>query len=209
MKNPYQYLDRRLEAVEPRIIRSFNKNRLVLGTGTFTNSEISKKIASLYETLGKGNYSLLLDVCREAYENAGGKSEVSEQIISEVFETYLPLTEYVYKNEVERKRMRFTEAVISRKEKGFNTAEMTNIYKRNASLWISQLRQYGIEVVDAARKRAFMEDETEFVEWVAEDDAKTCSVCEDLDGEIFELSKVPDKPHRNCRCYLISADAEE
>lgn len=43
----------------------------------------------------------------------------------------------------------------------------------------------------------------EKVQWVAEDDDKTCGVCNALDGEVFPIIEAPPKAHHNCRCYYI------
>jgi hypothetical protein len=45
-----------------------------------------------------------------------------------------------------------------------------------------------------------IDDEEEWVKWVAEKDEKTCSVCHGRDGKIYEINSVPCDPHPNCRC---------
>lgn len=43
----------------------------------------------------------------------------------------------------------------------------------------------------------------EKVEWITGGDEHTCDECMDLDGQVFDIDKVPDCPlHINCRCTL-------
>ena len=57
-------------------------------------------------------------------------------------------------------------------------------------------------VSDAATRRAYKDVGVQYVRWVAEKDDKTCDECMALDGLVFLLRDVPDKPHYNCRCTL-------
>ena len=81
--------------------------------------------------------------------------------------------------------------------------------QRTANLWWTQTAQYGIDVVDEATLRAYMDMGVDRVRWVATLDKKTCKVCRDRDNKIYEILKVPKKTHYNCRCYLEPVRAEE
>ena len=41
------------------------------------------------------------------------------------------------------------------------------------------------------------------VEWMAVGDERMCPVCQELDGKIYPIDKVPNIPaHPHCRCYV-------
>jgi SPP1 gp7 family putative phage head morphogenesis protein len=42
----------------------------------------------------------------------------------------------------------------------------------------------------------------EEVEWVAEDDSRTCKICRERNGKVYKIDEIPPKPHYNCRCTL-------
>ena len=81
--------------------------------------------------------------------------------------------------------------------------------RRAANLWWTQTQQYGITVVDEATLKAFKDMGVKKVKWIAELDRRTCKICRDRNGAIYELSKVPQKTHYNCRCYLEPVEIEE
>jgi SPP1 gp7 family putative phage head morphogenesis protein len=76
-------------------------------------------------------------------------------------------------------------------------------YKTAENLLIRQIKQYAIDLEDAIAMVVYEDTGVKKLQWVAEDDYKTCGDCKELDGEIFDLDKAPDKLHHNCRCYLI------
>ena len=46
------------------------------------------------------------------------------------------------------------------------------------------------------------ENEKEKIVWETEKDLRVCEVCRNRDGKVYELKRVPKKPHYNCRCWL-------
>jgi SPP1 gp7 family putative phage head morphogenesis protein len=49
-----------------------------------------------------------------------------------------------------------------------------------------------------------MADVIEGVQWVATLDTSTCKICGPLDGQVFEIKKLPPQPaHFNCRCTTV------
>lgn len=42
------------------------------------------------------------------------------------------------------------------------------------------------------------------VEWLTAHDERTCSVCGPLDGQVFDINKVPEMPHPACRCTRVA-----
>ena len=68
---------------------------------------------------------------------------------------------------------------------------------------LGKIKQYAIEIEDAVTKVALKDAGVKKVKWIAEQDHKTCGVCNELDGQIFKLKDAPPKQHYHCRCYLI------
>ena len=139
------------------------------------------------------------EVADEAIELGfdGDLGDIDENWIQEFFEAYSPVTKYVFINELERKFSRLFEALISDLE------ERLESYQNTEKLIVRQVKQNSIEFEDDLTKKTYEDLGVKKVRWVAEHDDKTCGVCDELDGEVFNLEDVPPKPHQNCRCYLI------
>ena len=127
----------------------------------------------------------------------GEIGDLDEDFIEEFFEEYNPVTKYVFKNEISRKKSRLFESVVA------STTGIHQSYKTAENLLTRQVKQYAVELEDSVQKKVYRDLGVEKVMWVAENDYKTCSVCNELDGEIFNLKDAPPKQHYNCRCVLV------
>jgi SPP1 gp7 family putative phage head morphogenesis protein len=107
----------------------------------------------------------------------------------------------VFNNEIKRKESRLFEALVATRDSS-NLSEM-QAYKTAENLIVRQVKQYAIDLEDSIAKQVFKDTKVQKVMWVAEQDHKTCSVCNDLDGQIFDLRDAPAKQHLNCRCYYV------
>ena len=141
-------------------------------------------------------------VSKEAYDEAvalgfdGDIKTLDEGWIEDFFEEYNPVTKYVFKNELGRKEERLFEALIAMmQDKGIS-------YNAAERLLIRQVKQSGIDLEDAIVEAEYEAAGVEKVVWLAELDNRTCGTCVDMDGEIFDIDKVPPKPHINCRCTI-------
>ena len=67
-----------------------------------------------------------------------------------------------------------------------------------------QLAQYADEVVIAATVAAYADADVDYVEWVAMDDDRVCQECDERDGKIYPIDKIPSR-HWRCRCILLPA----
>ena len=141
---------------------------------------------------------LYTDIYNEAIDMGfeGKVTELDEEWIENFFEEYNPVTKYRFKNELERKEARLFESLIA------NTKDRLRSYKTAEKLLNRQIEQYAIEFEDAVAMQVFRDVGVEKVEWVAEDDHRTCEVCNELDGQIFNIEDAPDKQHYRCRCWL-------
>ena len=143
-----------------------------------------------------------LEIARLAYEQAlleaGGKKKkapIDRDWILDWLEETDPVTMYKFVPEWERKKARLIEALPVAQKPAQEIDKALKAVTRQIG-WAS------VDIVDAAVLMAFRDAGVEEVMWNSEHDERVCEDCEDLDGQIFPIELVPDKPHPNCRCWL-------
>jgi SPP1 gp7 family putative phage head morphogenesis protein len=126
----------------------------------------------------------------------------SEKWVKNYLGLYNRTTGYLYESEADRKRMRYTEEILTAKEYGDRKAynDSTN---KSANLWYNQSEQYLIGVVDEATIETYKANGVTEVMWLTEQDDRVCKSCKELHGKVYKIGSVPSKPHIRCRCYLI------
>jgi SPP1 gp7 family putative phage head morphogenesis protein len=174
----------------------------------------------LFERLAAENEKTYCKAADDAYSKAKKKAEsagytpgenpqgVGGGWLESVLLGYYLVTGYLYEKEVERKRLRLNEQILTAREYGDRDLYRESL-RKTAALWWRQTNQYGILVVDKATIRAYKDLGVEKVKWVAELDSRTCKVCRERNGVIYRLTEVPEKTHYNCRCYLEPVEIEE
>lgn len=163
---------------------------------------VIKASDALYERLAKANEEAFLKLARARYKDITGEeagNEVSIEWLLLFLATYNPVTEFVYENEVERKRDRFVEAMVASPNK-------LAAIKRATSLWLRQTEQYLVLVEDAAVLKGYIRNGVKRVRWYTRVDERRCPECKSMHGKVYSIKKVPPKPHRNCRCYLVPVE---
>lgn len=146
--------------------------------------------------------SLLSEDERKKAEKETGDKHWQESFIDYVLTTYNWVTGYLYKKEAERKRLRLSEEMLTARE-FHDRKRYASSLSKTANLWFTQSGQYAIDLEDQTCLRVWKKAGVKKVQWLAEDDHKTCSVCKKLDGQVFDIDKVPHKAHYNCRCVVI------
>lgn len=178
---------------------------------------VRRDTISLYRRLKAFNVLNYLEIARAGRRYANSflpedkklKDKDMSTLVASVLASYNFVTGYLYESESDRKRARQAEEMMTAKESNsrqkFNTA-----MDRCAALWYMQSSQYAIDIEDEAVVDAWLEAGIEKVEWVAEDDSRTCKVCRERNGKIYRLSELPPKPHYNCRCTykIVREDAK-
>ena len=112
---------------------------------------------------------------------------------------YDPTSKYIYQNEVDRKRARFVEGVLS---SDFPMEEV----KASQRLWIAMNKVFADEVTFQTMIKAYKDSGVKRVRWVTSPDERRCATCGAMHGKVFHIDKVPSKPHRNCRCWVEVVD---
>lgn len=130
------------------------------------------------------------------------KIDLYEDFLEYILSSYNNVTCYLYKKEANRKRLRLYEEVMTAKQ-FLNRDKLNESLRKSANLWFTQSSQYGIEVTDKAVLETFKRAGIKQVKWVTEKDERVCSECKKINGQTFDIDKVPSKVHYNCRCYVV------
>jgi SPP1 gp7 family putative phage head morphogenesis protein len=205
-RKPYRIANAAAERITKQISKQFRHNRLALFDEmniVQTRKHVKRLYKNVYSTVKKEFAEIINPIYQETYNEAleagfeGDPRDLDESWIEEFFEEYNPVTKYVFNNEIGRKESRLFEALVASKE------DKLQSYKASERLLANQIKQYTIELEDAVLLMAYEDAGVRKVRWIAEDDSKTCSDCNELDDQVFDLDDVPPKQHLNCRCYLI------
>ncbi len=155
----------------------------------------------LYSKLDTSNQTAFLKLARARYKDITGE-ENDEAItlpwLLAILLAYNPVTEYIYENEVTRKRDRYAESMIA-------SGNKLAVINRSMSLWMRQTEQFMVFIEDAAVLDGYKKNGVKQVRWVTQKDERTCPTCGPMNGKIYNINKVPPKPHHNCRCYVVPA----
>lgn len=198
--------DEAVAKITKKLNREFRHNRLALFdemSVVGVRKRINKLYKKNYEIIAKEFFNILNPLYEEIYNEAlalgfdGDLRDLDEGWIEEFFEEYNPVTKQVFKNEIERKKSYLFESVVA------DIVSRHQSYLKAEKYLARQVKQGGIDVEDAVAIQVYKDLGVTKVKWVAEHDYKTCGVCSELDGEIFNLDEAPDKQHHNCRCYLV------
>ena len=189
-----------------KLSREFRHNRLALFdemNAAGVKKHIQKLYKKSYEIIKREFVAILGPLYNEIYEYAvslgfeGKPEELNEIWIEAYFKEYNPTTKQVFANEIDRKKSYLFESLVADPETEFES------YAKAERLLDNQVKQCGIDLEDAVARTVYKDLGVKKVQWVAEDDYKTCDVCNELDNQVFDIDDAPPKQHRNCRCYLI------
>lgn len=191
----YEYTDKIIRYMNKRFIRIFGNAK---GMTSFDALNVIQYSHAMYEELLQITLDALLLLAKQVYKDNSKLSatDIATAWLLGLLSAYDPVTKYVFTNEVERKCSRFAESVIASntKAKEIETA---------LRLWSAMTNQYAIEVTDAACKQAYVDDGVEKVIWVTVEDERRCTECMKREGKVYDIARVPPKPHIGCRCYLL------
>lgn len=168
-----------------------------------TKKHVHKLYKTIYKIVRQEFLKIINEIYQTIYDEAvdmgfdGDIRNLDEAWIDEFFDGYNPVTKYVFSNEIDRKESRLFEALVA------SELERLKSYIYAERLITTQIEQYAIDLEDSIAKVVYEDTNVKKVMWIAEDDHKTCGVCNELDGQIFDLKDAPPKQHYNCRCYLI------
>lgn len=191
--NFYAYTDKTLKYLRRYYITAFNNAKMqisadrmnVISISQRLYSDISRETERVFRLIAKRKY---LEICDEDF--------LVGMWLSGFLQSSNPLTGYVWYNDIDRKRQYFAESVLSGEP--INKAVKTAL-----RYWYGSQKQYADLVTDAAAIQAYSDMDVQYVRWRTADDEKVCYICNERDGKVYPVLKVPTKPHHNCRCYVV------
>ena len=183
-----------------------------------TIAYLNKQYAKLFRKVTSFDELNVIDVSHEIYDEALRVTEQeSTRLVKSVYDKYRatgtmsseaayalvlalmlaynPVTKYVYKNELDRKRARFVEGVIASDA----PREEVELAKR---LLVALNKQFLDDATFEAVVEAYKDDGVKEVRWITAEDDKRCKVCKSRHGKIYPINRIPSKPHLHCRCYV-------
>lgn len=136
---------------------------------------------------------------KTVYDSKREDGEISSEdalnLVLTLMLAYNPVTKYVYRNEIDRKRSRFAEGVIA----SDTPREEVALAVR---LLVATNKQFAEDATFEALVQAYKDDGVERVRWVTAEDDRRCQECKSRHGKIYSINSIPPKPHRYCRCYI-------
>lgn len=200
--NQYQLSDKASALLNRKAVRRFEASRRKCVIAGFDELNVIKTVKTIYRDLAADNKKAFTDLAIMAYEDAAGRELDDEEdelmglwLMSEVLDKPNPVTGYIYSNEVERKRDRATESINASTKK-------RQEFQKALRFWSRQTAEYCDIVTDEATLKAFKDTGVKKVRWITERDAKVCATCGPRDGKVYDIDKVPPKPHWGCRCIF-------
>lgn len=196
---PYLLADQAISLLNKRAIRRFAKAKGEAARKDFDELYVIQLMKRLYESLVKDNEEIFLELAQEQYRatEPHGEETPNKEWLSALLLAYDPVTLYVYKHEVDRKRDRTAEAINSTKAKATE-------FNRGLMYWTRMTAQYAISVADESSLKAYEDAGIKRVKWNTQEDTLVCQTCEERDGKIYPIDKVPPKAHWGDRCWLTA-----
>ena len=154
---------------------------------------LEKKAILWYNILGRFYYD----------EYDGDPKFWTDDIVTDYLEEADPVTKYVYKNEVERKRDRMVEAIIADRKSADKEI------RKSRRLWMLQTDRYAVAVSDVGQLSAYKSRGIKYVRWKTNIDGRECDICYGRNGKIYPINSLPAKPHYGCRCTVTAASKED
>lgn len=201
----FQYADAAIRDMNRRNLKSFARLKQL----KFDELNILNAVESVYDKAVRVAKKKYLLIARMAFIDAmiaAGKSEkeaekaadesITEDYIIEMLDEYDPVTLYQFEPEIERKKQRLAEALIASHKK---TEEISKAL-RYLTL---QLSQYADKAELEAALDGYREAGVKRVRWITQEDEKVCKTCFPRDGKVYDIDKVPPRPHYRCRCELL------
>lgn len=123
--------------------------------------------------------------------------ELAEMHLAGLLDEPNPVTHYTYATEVLRKRDRAKESILAVPTKAQKQLEIDKALR----IFMQQTRFYTDLTSDDATLTALKDNGVKKVRWHTQHDGKVCGDCDDRDGVVYDIDKVPVK-HCNCRCFV-------
>lgn len=194
-KSYYDITDEYLDELERRMRKAFMQGKSHMA---FDEMNVLKSTKRLYGQIEEMNREAFLKIAKKVYGETAGKqtNRINYRWLAVLLAAYNPITQFVYDNELIRKRDRYAEAYLSSK------AKTTETLKAFRYMW-NQTKEYADQITHEAVVSAYTDMGVEKVVWKATIDGRECETCRNRNGKVYPIGKVPGKPHRGCRCTIV------
>ena len=193
--NFYAYTDKALKYLRRYYIQRFNSAKSMIRADKLNVISISKQ---LYADISSETEKVFRRIAKHKYREICGEDFIIGMWLSGLLDNSDPLTGYVWRNDIDRKRAYFAESVLSGEP-------IDKAAKKALRYWYGSQKQYADLVTDAAAVEAYKKNGAVYLVWNTQLDEKVCSVCNSRSGKKYLLSNLPAKPHYGCRCYFTKA----
>ena len=190
----YEYADKIITYLNRQFIEKFGRLKTIFIFDELNVLQATKALYAELDALVREKLFLLANYVYEQYA-VGDNSAITVDWLNDILSDYNSVTKYVYEHEVERKCSRLAESLIASPTKN---VEIDTALR----YWSSMVTQYAIEVTDKVVIQAYKDNGVQRVKWISFNDKRRCKVCERRHGKIYDINKIPPKPHIGCRCYF-------
>lgn len=218
----YKYIDGKLDLIKKNIKAYFQNARLgLLKYDEVNKSQVDEEVDKIFDKVVNLNNNFIRGLVKDL--------EYSEKDypVEMLNDRYNPTTKYVFSNELERKRARYKESILSSlygiaenqgKIKDFKQSavisalsttafiKLQNDVSRNIS---QQIEECAVDDERFMYLNEGVKQGIEYVQWLTMEDDRVCTECRELDGQIFSIDSVPERCHHGCRCELKYLSQEE
>ena len=192
-KTPYEKTDKTIAYLNKQFAKLF---RQVTSFDELNVIEVSHEIYDKAIRVIEQETTRLVKSVYDSNRDSGSiTSESAYDLVLALMLAYNPVTKYIFRNEVERKRARFAEGVIS------SDTPMEEVKLANRLL-AGITKQFEDDATFEAVVTAFRDDNIKEVRWVTAVDDRRCTECKSRHGKIYPIDRIPPKPHIHCRCYV-------
>lgn len=193
MMNPYKKTDKTIAYLNKQYVRLFRQLASFDELNVIQVShEIYDEVLQIIEKEAARLVKVVYDSYREGAKIAG---EEASAFVLLLLLAYNPVTKYVFRNELDRKRSRFAEGVIA----SDTPHEEVELAKR---LLAKMNKQFLDDLTFDTMVKAHKDDGVDRVRWITAVDDRRCAECKSRHRKIYPIDKIPPKPHWHCRCYV-------
>ena len=189
---PYSKTDKTIAYLNKQYARMF---RRVTAFDELNVIEASREVYDEAYTLAEREATRLAEVIYKDHSKEERVFDAAGFVLALIL-AYNPVTKYVFKNEIERKRARFAEGLIASDTPHEEIA-------RAKRLLAATNAQFMDDVTFDTMVTAFRDNGTRYVRWVTSPDDRRCKVCARMHGKRYPIDRVPPKPHIHCRCWVV------
>jgi len=204
----YEFTDRIIKKLNRVYLREFTRLKLM----RFDELNVVKAVKDVYRKCVNAAKKRYLEIARHYYWIAFNEAKSGREIgnddwinndwLLDYLEESDPVTLYSFMPEVERKRQRLVEALAV-------TTKPREEIDKSLRFWAQQSQQYADNITDTAVLRGYSDAGVKRVRWITERDDRVCPICRERDLRVYDIDKVPPKPHWRCRCVVVPVKSEK